>query len=82
MLTYNDDMVLLVTAANIAGHMEHAKMIIVDNDEELTNDLIHILNDWEMLTRTADDIDEYPSFFGYVQDKLTDYYGVEKEVKT
>ena len=78
---YNhDDLVFIVTAANIAGQLESARYIVLDSDEELTD---FITAQYDLYTTAVEcaylDDTEYPIWSDWISDALVKEYGTEKE---
>lgn len=74
MINYNDELIYLVAAANIAGYMEHADTITVSDDEDLTIRLVNWINEYDGICATTDcDI----NFFEFIAERLCGQYGCE-----
>ena len=78
MINYNDELIYLVAAANIAGHMEHDDTITVSDDEDLTIRLVYWINEYDSICATTDcDI----NFFAFIVERLCRQYGCENGLK-
>lgn len=63
-LTYSDELVELVAAANMAGYMEAAGRITVPSDEHLTEFLLKKHSDFAKLSRGTDDCTNFYALMG------------------
>jgi len=77
MLTYSDDLIYLVSAANIAGHMEKADTIVIPDDENLTHRLVDWINEYDALCALTDCS---VNFLAFIEDRLEYCYGNNMEV--
>ena len=75
-LTYSDELVELVAAANLAGYMEAAGRITVPSDEHLTEFLLRKHGDFAKLSRETDDC---TNFYAYMGAALSLEYGSEED---
>lgn len=66
-----EDLELVVAAANIAGHMEKAEKIHIDNDAQLAKFCIKVVEQYYA------ESDLYPVFPEFVQDALIDEFNIE-----
>lgn len=63
-LTYSDELVELVAAANMAGYMEAAGRITVPSDEHLTEFLLRKHSDFAKLSAETDDCTNFYAYMG------------------
>jgi hypothetical protein len=62
----DDDLELVVSAANIAGHMERAQKIALDSDRELANTCVEIVKKYNRQSKKGEQLD----FYEYAQKQL------------
>lgn len=67
------ELVDIVSAANIAGHMEHAGTICLPDDEEL---LYEIQREYEKYC--AADIPDDENWYDWIEDALVRDYGIKE----
>lgn len=75
-LTYSDELVEIVAAANMAGYMEAAGRITVPSDEHLTEFLLRKHSDFAKLSRKTDDC---TNFYAYMGAALSLEYGSKED---
>ena len=73
-MEYNDDLVYLVSGANIAGYMEYAEKIAVVDDEDLTRNLIYWINEFDALCALTECKLNY---FDFIAKRLAHRYGYQ-----
>ena len=69
-----DEVVFIVTGANMAGYMEHANKIAIDDDDQLTSFLLKEYDEWS--EKYLDDrLSEYDMFWNcYIERRLMEEY--------
>lgn len=78
MIDYNDELIYLVAAANIAGHMEQDNTITVCDDADLAIRLVYWINEYDAMCATTDcDI----NFFAFIEERLCTQYGCDNGLK-
>lgn len=78
MMNYNNELIYLVIAANIAGHMEQNDTITVSDDEDLTIRLVDWINEYDSICATTDYAID---FFAFIAERLCRQYGCENGLK-
>lgn len=70
-----DEVVFIVTGANMAGYMEHANKIAIDDDDQLTSFLLKEYDTWDEKSGN-DTLSEYDMFWNcYIERRLMEEYG-------
>lgn len=74
-MQFNWDLYLAVIVANIAGHLEAEEVIEVSDDEELTETVCQIVNEF----RNDNLLQETSDMFDYADKRLREIYGEDEE---
>ena len=74
-MKFSWDLYLAVIVANIAGHLEAEEVIEVPDDEELTETVCQIVNEF----RNDDLLQETSDMFDYADKRLREIYGEDEE---
>ena len=74
-MKFSWDLYLAVIVANIAGHLEAEEVIEVPDDEELTETVCQIVNEF----RNDDLLQETSDMFDYSDKRLREIYGENEE---
>ena len=82
----HDELIDMVSAANIAGHMEHAGRIVVCDDEELLNTITQELENYKSAIDTAmgemASNEELFNWYDWIEDALIREYGTDKGLES
>ena len=77
----HDELIDIVSAANISGCMEHAGRIVVCDDEELLNMIIRELGKYNEAADVTMENGNGLNWYDWIEDALVKEYGTDNELE-
>ena len=69
-----EDLQMMLSAANIAGYMEEKDKIVIHDDRDMTNAILHTYKHW----LHSDVRESNPNWLDYVSDEFMNRFGIQK----